>query len=42
MERVAFISLLATAVESLPAAGIVDDNLSVPVVSMIAAYLTFH
>lgn len=42
IERVAFISLLATAVESLPAAWMVDDNLSVPLVSMIAAYSTFQ
>lgn len=42
IKRVVFISLLATAVESLPTTGIVDDNLSVPLVSMITAYLTFH
>ncbi|MBA0877082.1 hypothetical protein Goshw_029518 [Gossypium schwendimanii] len=41
MHRVAFISLVATVVESLPITMLIDDNISVPLASMLAAYLTF-
>ncbi|KOM28833.1 hypothetical protein LR48_Vigan588s004100 [Vigna angularis] len=40
--RVAFISLVATIVESLPITEIVDDNISVPLVTMAVAFFTFH
>ncbi|MBA0575723.1 hypothetical protein Golob_027561, partial [Gossypium lobatum] len=40
MHRVAFISLVATVVESLPITMLIDDNISVPLASMLAAYLT--
>ncbi|XVF23435.1 hypothetical protein REPUB_Repub13aG0038200 [Reevesia pubescens] len=42
MHRVAFVSLVATVVESLPITMIVDDNLSVPLATMLAAYLCFR
>ncbi|XP_050386620.1 phytol kinase 1, chloroplastic [Argentina anserina] len=41
VQKVAFVSLVATAVESLPITEVVDDNISVPLASMAAAYLTF-
>ncbi|XP_052188125.1 probable phytol kinase 1, chloroplastic [Diospyros lotus] len=41
VERVALVSFVATVVESLPTAGLVDDNISVPLASMVAAYLCF-
>ncbi|KAM7532323.1 hypothetical protein LguiB_035733 [Lonicera macranthoides] len=41
IERVALISLVATAVESLPTTGFVDDNISVPLVSMAVAFMCF-
>ncbi|XP_042034547.1 probable phytol kinase 1, chloroplastic [Salvia splendens] len=39
--RVALVSLVATFVESLPTNGIVDDNISVPLASMVASYFIF-
>ncbi|XP_019196891.1 PREDICTED: probable phytol kinase 1, chloroplastic [Ipomoea nil] len=41
VERVVVVSLVATVVESLPTNGAVDDNISVPLVSMITASLSF-
>ncbi|KAK6136147.1 hypothetical protein DH2020_030120 [Rehmannia glutinosa] len=41
VERVAFVSFVATVVESLPITGIVDDNITVPLVSMITSFLVF-
>ncbi|KAK9911542.1 hypothetical protein M0R45_035443 [Rubus argutus] len=41
VQKVAFVSLVATAVESLPITEVVDDNISVPLASMAAAYLSF-
>lgn len=41
IERVALVSLVATVVESLPTTGVVDDNLSVPLASMVTAFLSF-
>lgn len=41
LQRVALVSLVATVVESLPITEIVDDNISVPLASMVAAYLSF-
>lgn len=41
VQKVAFVSLVATAVESLPITDVVDDNISVPLASMAAAYLSF-
>ncbi|XP_059666003.1 probable phytol kinase 1, chloroplastic [Cornus florida] len=41
MERVALVSFVATAVESLPTLGVVDDNITVPLASMATAYMTF-
>ncbi|XP_022990412.1 phytol kinase 1, chloroplastic-like [Cucurbita maxima] len=41
VQKVAFVALVATVVESLPIADVVDDNISVPLVSMVAAFLTF-
>lgn len=40
IERVAMVAMLATMVESLPTKGFLDDNISVPLVSMVAAYLS--
>ncbi|GMH07882.1 hypothetical protein Nepgr_009722 [Nepenthes gracilis] len=40
-QRVALVSLVATAVESLPMGEVIDDNISVPLSSMITAYMTF-
>ncbi|CAN6441040.1 unnamed protein product [Victoria cruziana] len=39
--NVSLISLVATIVESLPIAKVVDDNISVPVISMLLALLLF-
>ena len=41
MEKVALISLVATVVESLPTTKVVDDNISVPLASMVMAFLSF-
>lgn len=41
VQKVALVSLVATVVESLPIANVVDDNISVPLVSMAVAFLTF-
>ncbi|KAL8193139.1 hypothetical protein R6Q57_027043 [Mikania cordata] len=41
IERVAVVAMAATVVESLPAKGGIDDNISVPLVSMVTAYLSF-
>ena len=41
VQRVALVSLVATLVESLPTTGIVDDNISVPIASMVTAFLSF-
>lgn len=41
LERVALVALVATLVESLPTTGIVDDNISVPLASMITALWSF-
>ncbi|KAK0593696.1 hypothetical protein LWI29_029398 [Acer saccharum] len=41
MEKVALVCLVATVVESLPTAHLIDDNISVPLSSMLAAYLSF-
>jgi phytol kinase len=38
--RVAFISFVATVVESLPITQVVDDNISVPLVTMAMAFFT--
>ncbi|RDX74860.1 hypothetical protein CR513_45339, partial [Mucuna pruriens] len=40
--RVALISFAATLVESLPITKAVDDNISVPLVTMAVAFFTFH
>ncbi|KAL5569505.1 hypothetical protein UlMin_026080 [Ulmus minor] len=40
-KRVALVSLLATIVESLPITGVVDDNISVPLSTMLFAYFCF-
>lgn len=42
LQKVAVVSLVATLVESLPISEVVDDNLSVPFASMLAAYLSFN
>ncbi|XVF82970.1 hypothetical protein PTKIN_Ptkin16aG0095100 [Pterospermum kingtungense] len=42
MHRVALVSLVATVVESLPNSMVIDDNISVPLATMLAAYLTFR
>lgn len=41
MQRVALVSFMATVVESLPTEGGVDDNISVPLASMVTAFLCF-
>ncbi|GAB2286920.1 hypothetical protein Dimus_021308 [Dionaea muscipula] len=41
LEKVALVSLVATLVESLSTAEVIDDNISVPLASMIAAYMSF-
>ena len=41
VEKVALISLVATVVESLPTTKVVDDNISVPLASMVMASFSF-
>ncbi|KAL6977159.1 phytol kinase, partial [Sarracenia purpurea var. burkii] len=41
VKKVALVSLIATFVESLPITGVVDDNISVPLVSMVTAFMCF-
>ncbi|KAK7844683.1 putative phytol kinase 1 [Quercus suber] len=41
VQKVALVSLVATVVESLPTTEIVDDNISVPLVSMAVAFSMF-
>ncbi|XP_010552940.1 PREDICTED: phytol kinase 1, chloroplastic [Tarenaya hassleriana] len=41
LQRVALVSLVATIVESLPITDRLDDNLSVPMASIVAAYVSF-
>ncbi|XP_076957341.1 phytol kinase 1, chloroplastic-like [Bidens hawaiensis] len=41
IQRVALVATVATLVESLPTKGGLDDNISVPLVSIITAYLSF-
>uniref|UniRef100_A0A5B6YX18 phytol kinase n=1 Tax=Davidia involucrata TaxID=16924 RepID=A0A5B6YX18_DAVIN len=41
MERVALVSLVATVVESLPVTGVLDDNISVPLASMVMTFFSF-
>ncbi|KAJ7970524.1 Phytol kinase [Quillaja saponaria] len=41
MQKVALVSFVATAVESLPTTEAVDDNISVPLASMAVAFLSF-
>ena len=41
VEKVALISLVATVVESLPTTRVVDDNISVPLASMVMASFSF-
>lgn len=41
VERVALVSFVATLVESLPTNGIVDDNISVPLASMVTSFMVF-
>ncbi|KAJ0046213.1 hypothetical protein Pint_05928 [Pistacia integerrima] len=41
MQRVALVSLVATVIESLPITDVLDDNISVPLASMVASYLSF-
>ncbi|XP_021689930.1 phytol kinase 1, chloroplastic isoform X2 [Hevea brasiliensis] len=41
IQRVAWVALVATIVESLPTTETVDDNLSVPLISMVVTYLSF-
>ncbi|XP_027366853.1 probable phytol kinase 1, chloroplastic [Abrus precatorius] len=40
--KVAFVSIVATLVESLPITELVDDNISVPLATMGVAFFTFH
>ncbi|KAJ6311437.1 hypothetical protein OIU77_013242 [Salix suchowensis] len=40
-QRVALVALVATVVESLPITEIVDDNITVPLVSMVVSMLSF-
>jgi phytol kinase len=40
-QKVALVSLAATVVESLPNTEVVYDNISVPLASMAAAFLSF-
>lgn len=39
--RVAFVAIVATVVESLPISEVVDDNLSVPLITMAVACFAF-
>lgn len=40
-KRVAIVSFIATVVESLPIAELIDDNISVPLVSLAIACILF-
>jgi phytol kinase len=40
-QKVALVSLVATVVESFSTTEVVDDNISVPLASMAAAFLSF-
>lgn len=42
MPSVAFVSFVATVVESLPITEVVDDNISVPLATMAVAFFTLH
>ncbi|KAI6676586.1 hypothetical protein NL676_037382 [Syzygium grande] len=42
LQRVALISLVATVVESLPTTEVLDDNISVPLSSMLMAFWSFR
>lgn len=42
LPRVAFISVVATVVESLPITEVIDDNISVPLVTMAVAFFIFN
>ncbi|GAB4836332.1 hypothetical protein Ancab_001247 [Ancistrocladus abbreviatus] len=41
MERVALVSMVATIIESLPTAEVIDDNITVPLISMVVGYISF-
>lgn len=41
IETVALVSFVATVVESLPTGGLMDDNISVPLASMVIAFFSF-
>lgn len=41
VQKVALVSLVATAVESLSTTDVVDDNISVPLASMAVAFFSF-
>lgn len=41
IQRVALVALVATVVESLPITEVVDDNIAVPLASIVASYLSF-
>lgn len=41
IQRVALVALVATVVESLPITEVVDDNITVPLVSMVVSMLSF-
>ncbi|KAH7537022.1 hypothetical protein FEM48_Zijuj03G0048200 [Ziziphus jujuba var. spinosa] len=41
VQRVALVSMVATFVESLPITKVIDDNISVPLASMVTAFLSF-
>jgi phytol kinase len=41
VQKVALVSLVATVVESLPTIEVVDDNISIPLVSMTVAFWMF-
>lgn len=41
MGRVALVAFVATVIESLPTEGGVDDNISVPLASMVTAWICF-
>lgn len=41
VQKVVLVSLVATVVESLSTTDVIDDNISVPLVSMAAAFVSF-
>ncbi|KAJ8449929.1 hypothetical protein Cgig2_029291 [Carnegiea gigantea] len=41
MKKVALVSLVATAIESLPITKLIDDNIAVPIATMVMAYFCF-